>query len=578
MEEESNAPGGGSFTSAGVEFVNSVITGFGLSPGNMFPVSTSSSPGGIPVLAQSGQSGGSTRMSASPGGPGLSSVSGGGISPGMSPPPGSRMSPGLEPADDRLLPPLLEQLEGDSGLEAMLSPLLEHSRERWANELMGNKPNAATAAFLSSLVDTEPLVNKSALSVKNTFLQADPGKRSRAESCDAIIQGSTSNPPLRNIFNRPSFTEMCRDAVLAVSHNKQQLNLRYDIDLEDIGQNPAIIAPNNNNNNNISSLVNSGYSPPQTPQYYPSARNCYNPDWLFYNNGPEDYILPTNASYIPEQDWPLYPRPIYNPDDSIGLVGAPGGAAVAPPAPAVAHGGSLAPVSLTPGTLTSGALTPGGSAPSGASAPNHIISASGTQGGPSTTAVPPGPSNLTPAKTNRMSPKSKTNKQRRSKGRKKPNSDPEGQPIKDDSNIVNNGMTTIMLRNIPNKYTQKMLLEVIDEKFKGLYDFFYLPIDFRNKCNVGYAFINFLDSNFATMFKKEFDGLKLSAFKSNKVCEVSWGRVQGLTANIEHYRNSAVMSIPIAQFKPLLFKNGVPIPFPVADGPLPSVKLRPQKC
>lgn len=38
--------------------------------------------------------------------------------------------------------------------------------------------------------------------------------------------------------------------------------------------------------------------------------------------------------------------------------------------------------------------------------------------------------------------------------------------------------TTLMIRNIPNKYTQKMLLEEIDTQFKDLYDFFYLPIDF----------------------------------------------------------------------------------------------------
>jgi hypothetical protein len=50
--------------------------------------------------------------------------------------------------------------------------------------------------------------------------------------------------------------------------------------------------------------------------------------------------------------------------------------------------------------------------------------------------------------------------------------------------------TTLMIKNIPNKYTQKMLLATIDAEFRGTYDFFYLPIDFKNKCNVGYAFIN----------------------------------------------------------------------------------------
>ena len=53
--------------------------------------------------------------------------------------------------------------------------------------------------------------------------------------------------------------------------------------------------------------------------------------------------------------------------------------------------------------------------------------------------------------------------------------------------------TTLMIRNIPNKYTQDMLLEFLDQEHKGRYDFIYLPIDFKNKCNVGYAFINFID-------------------------------------------------------------------------------------
>lgn len=43
--------------------------------------------------------------------------------------------------------------------------------------------------------------------------------------------------------------------------------------------------------------------------------------------------------------------------------------------------------------------------------------------------------------------------------------------------------TSLMIRNIPNKYNQTMLTQELDERHKGYYDIIYLPIDPKNKCN-----------------------------------------------------------------------------------------------
>ena len=100
------------------------------------------------------------------------------------------------------------------------------------------------------------------------------------------------------------------------------------------------------------------------------------------------------------------------------------------------------------------------------------------------------------------------------------------------------GRTTLMIRNIPNKYNQSMMLDLLNRSYAGQYDFFYLPIDFKNKCNLGYAFVNFKCAKQTAAFYKEFHKQRWKEFNSRKVCEVTYARVQGKEAMVEHFKNS----------------------------------------
>ncbi|EEQ99635.1 hypothetical protein Pmar_PMAR010898 [Perkinsus marinus ATCC 50983] len=113
--------------------------------------------------------------------------------------------------------------------------------------------------------------------------------------------------------------------------------------------------------------------------------------------------------------------------------------------------------------------------------------------------------------------------------------------------------TTCMIRNIPNKYTQKMLLKLFDSvpSICGQYDFFYLPMDFRNKCNVGYAFIDF--SNPRTSIPalvRALDGKKWERFNSEKICRITFARLQGSKQLMDHFRTSSVMQQSNKQIRP----------------------------
>lgn len=131
-------------------------------------------------------------------------------------------------------------------------------------------------------------------------------------------------------------------------------------------------------------------------------------------------------------------------------------------------------------------------------------------------------------------------------------------------------VTTTMLRNIPQRFDRESLLDnLISNGFFGSFDFVYMPSDFSTGVSLGYAFINFISEAVYMRFKSIYAGLKL-AEESPKVCVVCDAKVQGMSQNVEFYRNSTVM-IMEPKYHPVVFENGVRQRFPMPTRPLGPV-------
>ncbi|XP_038971989.1 protein terminal ear1 [Phoenix dactylifera] len=143
--------------------------------------------------------------------------------------------------------------------------------------------------------------------------------------------------------------------------------------------------------------------------------------------------------------------------------------------------------------------------------------------------------------------------------------------------------TTVMIRNIPNKYSQKLLLNMLDnhcihcneeigegkeiEPYSA-YDFVYLPIDFNNKCNVGYGFVNLTSPEAAFRLYKAFHKQPWEVFNSRKICQVTYARLQGLEALKEHFKNSK-FACDNDEYMPVIFsppRDGKQLTDPVPIG------------
>jgi len=118
--------------------------------------------------------------------------------------------------------------------------------------------------------------------------------------------------------------------------------------------------------------------------------------------------------------------------------------------------------------------------------------------------------------------------------------------------------TTVMIRNIPRKCNQRMLMtDITAVGYGGKVDFLYVPTDISSAKNLGYAFINFMAPCFASEFRERFHKKHLTSLRGSRAgLSVTFAVIQGLEANIENViKNASVHRIRNPEYLPLMLNK-----------------------
>jgi RNA recognition motif-containing protein len=119
-------------------------------------------------------------------------------------------------------------------------------------------------------------------------------------------------------------------------------------------------------------------------------------------------------------------------------------------------------------------------------------------------------------------------------------------------NAAEEGMTTIMIRNIPGKYTQEALMEEVWQ-VSPLFNFFHMPVARKTNGCLGYAFVNFIDAETASKFIAEFQGHAfIKQLSSPKRADVTYAALQGFAQNMKFYQRSKIFK---SRFRPYVNRN-----------------------
>eukprot|EP00931_Biecheleriopsis_adriatica_P053480 TRINITY_DN31305_c0_g1_i1.p1 TRINITY_DN31305_c0_g1~~TRINITY_DN31305_c0_g1_i1.p1 ORF type:complete len:326 (-),score=79.35 TRINITY_DN31305_c0_g1_i1:93-1070(-) len=114
--------------------------------------------------------------------------------------------------------------------------------------------------------------------------------------------------------------------------------------------------------------------------------------------------------------------------------------------------------------------------------------------------------------------------------------------------------TTLMVRNVPVRYTQDVLLSEWPAQTEG-FNFLYLPACIKKKCNSSFAFVNFVSPEAAQSFAKRWHQKRLKLYHSRKALDISLAEVQGLDTNLRRYCSSKAMRLRSVAYQPAVFEG-----------------------
>lgn len=118
--------------------------------------------------------------------------------------------------------------------------------------------------------------------------------------------------------------------------------------------------------------------------------------------------------------------------------------------------------------------------------------------------------------------------------------------------ILPDGVVTLMVRNIPARYDQELLLqEWIPD---GTFDMLHIPFGVDLRRSKGYCFVNCVSHEAALDFQRRVHGTRLKLQKG-KPLTVGAAAVQGREENLKAFRARALAYMPYFEMVPAFFEG-----------------------